>query len=318
MTADEYLAACKRHRMGIRTGYAVLGLLAIAIIGLMIHVNKSQYRLTFAAKALFVQSGILPVPRPEMVTIPVGSFEMGDLSGDGQPDERPIRTVLFAKAFEMGKYEVTFGEYDLFAAATGRNNPSDQTWGKADRPVINVSWGDAVAYARWLSARTGSKYRLPSEAEWEYAARATTRTVRFWTENSEESAGKACAYANVFDLKNVSQLKKIYGFDWISYDCVEGFAFTAPVGNFLANDWGLHDMLGNVWEWTQDCYTDSYRGAPMDGSSRETIEDGSCGLRVLRGGAWNSNPLAVRFGNRFKHPPDLRIFTVGFRLARTP
>ncbi|MCP4998185.1 MAG: formylglycine-generating enzyme family protein, partial [Hyphomicrobiales bacterium] len=171
--------------MRIRTGYAVLGLLAMATLGILFHVNDNpDYSPTFAAKALFVQLGIWPVPQPLMVTIPAGEFEMGDLSGGGQSDERPVHTVQFAKAFEMGKYEVTFDEYDLFAAATGRDKPADQGWGRGDRPVINVSWNDAVAYAQWLSARTGLAYRLPSEAEWEYAARATTTTVRYWSKNS--------------------------------------------------------------------------------------------------------------------------------------
>ncbi len=194
---------------------------------------------------------------------------MGDLSGGGQPDERPVHTVRFAQAFEMGKYEVTFEEYDLFAAATGRDKPSDQGWGRGDRPVIYVSWEDATAYAQWLSKRTGFNYRLPSEAEWEYAARATTKTVRYWPENGEGEKDAACTYANVFDAKNESRLKSIFTISWGSFNCEDEFAFTAPVGKFTANAWGLHDMLGNVWEWNQDCYTDSYKGAPVDGTPME-------------------------------------------------
>jgi hypothetical protein len=144
-TADDYLAACKRHRMGIRTGFTLLGVLAIATLGILFHVNKSQYPPTFAAKALFMQWGLWSVPRPVMVTIPAGEFEMGDLSGDGQSDERPVHTVRFARAFELGKYEVKFDEYDLFAAATGRNKPADQGWGRAP---IEIFLGAALLERR--------------------------------------------------------------------------------------------------------------------------------------------------------------------------
>jgi formylglycine-generating enzyme required for sulfatase activity len=316
-TADDYLAACKRHQMGIRTGYTVLGLLAIATLGILFHVNKSQYPPTFAAKALFVQLNIWPAPRPAMVTIPAGEFEMGDASGVGESEELPVHTVRFANAFEMGKYEVTFDEYDLFAAATGRVKPADQGWGRGDRPVMSVSWDDAVAYAQWLSQRTGLNYRLPSEAEWEYAARATTTTIRYWTENTEGEEDAACTYANVFDKKNESRLKNTYPISWEPFNCPDEFPFTAPVGNFSANDWDLHDMLGNVWEWNQDCYTDSYEGAPLDGSPRETTEGSDCSLRVLRGGSWGDVPQFVRSGNRFRSSPDSRVDITGFRLART-
>ncbi|MCP4984372.1 MAG: SUMF1/EgtB/PvdO family nonheme iron enzyme, partial [Gammaproteobacteria bacterium] len=316
-TADDYLAACKRHRMRIRTGLAVLGLLAMATLGILFHVNNSDYPPTLAAKALFVQLGIWPVPRPLMVTIPAGEFEMGDLSGGGQPNEQPVHTVRFAKAFEMGKYEVTFDEYDLFAAATGHDKPADQGWGRGDRPVIYVSWDDAVAYAQWLSARTGLAYRLPSEAEWEYAARATTTTVRYWSKNSAGAKDTACTYANVFDAKNASRLKRTYTITWEPFNCADEFPFTAPVGKFTANDWALHDMLGNVWEWNQDCYTDSYEGAPLDGSPWKTDEESECSLRVLRGGSWGVGPRDVRSAGRNWYTPGSRNYDVGFRLART-
>jgi formylglycine-generating enzyme required for sulfatase activity len=317
LTANDYLAACKRHRWGIRTGFTVLVLLAIATLNILFHVNKPQYPLTFAAKPLFVQWGLWPAPRPEMVTIPAGEFEMGDFSGAGQIDERPVHTVRFVKAFEMGKYEVTFNEYDLFAAATGRDKPADQGWGRGERPVINVSWKEANAYAQWISKRTGLNYRLPSEAEWEYAARATTKTPRYWTKKSEGKKDVACTYANVFDAKNESRLKLIYTISWEPFNCTDEFPFTAPVGQFVANDWGLHDMLGNVWEWNQDCYTDTYEGAPADGSPWETAEDTDCSVGVLRGGSWINDPRGVRSANRYWVAPDSRGSDIGFRLART-
>ncbi len=316
-TADDYLAACKRHRIGIRSGFTVLGVLAIVTLGILFHVNKSQYPPTFAAKALFVQLGIWPVPRPQMVTIPAGKFKMGDLSGDGQSDERPVHTVRFAKAFEMSKYEVTFDQYDLFAAAAGHDKPGDQGWGRSDRPVINVSWEDAVAYAQWLSERSGLNYRLPSEAEWEYAARATTKTSRYWSENAEGEKDAACTYANVFDAKNESQLKQLYTITWESFNCADEFPVTAPRGKFVANKWQLHDMLGNVWEWNQDCYTDNYEDVPRDGSPWEHADDSECSRRVLRGGSWDYEPQNVRSAYRFRLTPDFRSIHVGFRLART-
>ena len=316
-TADDYLAACKRHQTGVRIGYTALGLLAIVTLGVLFHVNKSQYPPTFAARALIVQLGIWPVSRPVMLTIPAGEFERGDLSGDGQPDEHPVRTVRFANAFEMGKYEVTFDEYDLFAAATNRDKPNHQGWGRGARPVINVSWDDAVAYTQWLSERTRLNYRLPSEAEWEYAARADTRTLRFWPENAEGEPDAACAYANVFDAKNESKIKARYNISWDEFNCEDDFVFTAPVGSFRANDWELHDMLGNVWEWTQDCYINSYEGAPTDGAPRETTDNGDCTLRVLRGGAWLNDPRDVRSADRDRTAPGDRYNSVGFRLART-
>jgi formylglycine-generating enzyme required for sulfatase activity len=255
-----------------------------------------------------------------MVQIPAGGYERGDLHGTGQPDERPVRTVSFTKAFEIGKYEVTFDEYDLFAAATGRQKPNEQ-WGegyRGDHPVINVSWDDAVAYADWLSEKTGSRYRLPSEAEWEYAARAETRTVRYWPESADGEADAACAYANVFDKKNEARIRNSYNTSWGVFECEDDYPFSAPVGQFLPNGWQLHDMLGNVWEWVEDCYHDSYDGAPTDGSSRETADGGKCDRRVLRGGSWNNKPKRVRSGNRNNNRPDNRNNNVGFRLASPP
>ena len=221
------------------------------------------------------------------------------LSGDdaGSDDERPVHTVRFATPFEMGQYEVTFDEYDLFAAATGRDKPADQGWGRGKRPVINVSWDDAVAYTQWLSEHTGLNYRLPLEAEWEYAARATTTTVRYWPEKTEGEQDAACAYANVFDAKNASVIKNTYGgISWEPFNCPDEFPFTAPVGKFLANDWGLHDMLGNVWEWNQDCYLESYADFPKDGPARESHNHGialSVCCAAARGAMYRGRALGL-------------------------
>jgi len=316
-TATDYLISCKKRRTLARIGYTVLGLLFITTLGILFHVNKSDYPPALATKALFVQLGIWPIAEPKMVTVPDGQFKMGDLSGYGQRDERLVHEVQFAKAFELGQYEVTFDEYDLFAAATGHDKPSDQGWGRGHRPVINVSWKDAVAYTQWLAQRTGLRYRLPSEAEWEYAARAKTSTVRYWPEKSAGEQDAACTYANVFDAKNASRLKMLYPISWKAFKCPDAFAYTAPVGKFTANPWELHDMLGNVWEWVQDCYMDSYKDATEDGTPRETPDKSDCSLRVLRGGSWDDGPRIVRSAYRYGNSPDNRNLIIGFRLART-
>ena len=317
VTAIAFLKACERHRNMLRLGYGALGLLAVAVLGILYHVNDSDYPPALAAKAMFVQLNVWPVDTPEMVKISAGEFEMGDLSGEGQTNEQPVRTVRFANPFEIGKYEVTFDEYDLFAAATGRDKPNDEGWGRNRRPVINVSWEDALAYAQWLSERTGENYRLPSEAEWEYAARAGTGTARYWPDRNDAETDPACAYANVFDTKNRSRLESTYNITWESFDCSDEFPFTAPVGQFAPNDWQLHDMLGNVWEWNRDCYIDSYEGAPTDGSPREANDGSECSRRVLRGGSWLDVPLGVRSAARFWGTPVVRNNDIGFRLART-
>jgi formylglycine-generating enzyme required for sulfatase activity len=311
-TADDYLTACKRRQKNFCIAYSLLGLFVITLLGIFFHINKSDYPPSLATKAMFVQLGIWPVTKPAMKPIPAGEFQMGDLSGKDNPEH----TVRFATPFEMGQYEVTFDEYDLFAAATGREKPSDQGWGRGNRPVINVSWLDAVAYTQWLSARTGLAYRLPSEAQWEYAARATTKTERYWPEKAEaEKDDPACTYANVFDAKNESFLKNSYDFAWEAFKCEDEFPFTAPVGKFKANLWELYDMLGNVAEWVQDCYVGSYKGTPTDGSAQESPDNNACPLRVLRGGSWYTNPQYARSAYRFGTAPDLRVSNIGFRLA---
>jgi formylglycine-generating enzyme required for sulfatase activity len=318
--AEAYLRACRRRRDFRWAGLAVLAVLLVGALGLVVHVNGSAYPPALASKALFVELGVLQVPQPKMTRIPAGEFEMGDLDGSGFARERPVRPIRFANDFEIGTYAVTFDEYDLFAAATGRDKPGaqqqrDEFRGK--HPVINVSWDDARAYASWLSKRTGLHYRLPSEAEWEYVARAGTRTPRHWEESAEGQKDAACQYANVFDTKNEADLKRLYNITWEAFHCKDDFPYTAPVGSFLPNDWGLYDMLGNVWEWVEDCYFDSYDGAPRDGLAREPDDGSECSLRVLRGGSWGGGPRFVRSAYRYGNAPDDRYDNFGFRLART-
>ncbi|HBH35284.1 MAG TPA: hypothetical protein DDW45_02435 [Gammaproteobacteria bacterium] len=240
---------------------------------------------------------------PEMVLIPPGSFTMGCVSGiNCNEDELPTRRVT-VPAFKMSKFEVTFRQWDACHADGGcTQNPDDQGWGRDDRPVINVSWNDAVAYAEWLSDRTGLKkphrYRLPSEAEWEYAARAGTTTNYWWGDEFDQN-GKV--WANCAGCAS----------KWDS-------SRTAPAGSFKRNPFDLYDTSGNVSEWGRDCFIDSYEGAPEDATPLETAEDGVCSGRVLRGGSWDHDPQYLRSASRFGDRPDSRNNDIGFRLARTP
>ena len=213
--------------------------------------------------------------------------------------------LKIAKPFAIGEYEITFDEYDQFAHATGRPLPSDQAWGRGRRPVINVSWEDAVAYGDWLSRMTGKPYRLPSEAEWDYAARARSETWRFWGDDPNQ----ACRYANVAD-----QSFRQAGYVGDIHDCDDGQPVTVEAGFFEANGFGLYDMLGNVWEWVRDCPA-SDENTPVDGSAW-TEEPGAA--RVVRGGSWNNEPRRVRAAVRNRNAPHNRNNNLGFRLAIPP
>ena len=234
-------------------------------------------------------------PGPQMVVLPTGSFSMGSPTGEagGSANERPQHTVTISKRIAMGRYEVTFADYDRFVAATSGRLPNDSGWGRGSRPVINVSQEDAKAYATWLSAQTGKTYRLPSEAEWEYAARAGTRTRYSWG----DEIGVNRANCNGCDSK--------WNFQ------------TAPVGSFAANGFGLFDMHGNVYEWVEDCYVDTYTGAPSDGSARITGCGGATVRVVVRGGSWFLAPRFLRSANRIiRLTPSSSFVDVGFRLVR--
>ncbi len=247
---------------------------------------------------------------PEMVEIPGGRFQMGCVSGSQEcaSDELPVHEVRI-QPFLIGRHEVTFDEYDRFTEATDREKPDDEGWGREKRPVINVSWEDAMAYAEWLSQQSGVTYRLPTEAEWEYAVRAGTQTSHFWGENPDQ----ACQYANVYDLT----AEKILKYGYTRHDCDDGEAYnTAPVGRYGANPFGLNDMLGNVWEWTADCWHKNYDRAPTDGSAWEQADDGDCVGRVVRGGGWDYLPGSVRSADRFRGYRDVASYMLGFRLAR--
>ena len=234
---------------------------------------------------------------PEMVVVPSGRFQMGSPeSEEGRlDDEGPVRQVTIARPFAVGVYEVTFMQWDACVSGGGCAesfsvfdlgfNPRDLDEVRT-RPIVNVSWSDAQAYVRWLSEKTGEAYRLLSEAEWEYVARAgTTGPYHFGSSLSPSQAN--------------------YG---------ESRGGTAPVGSYPANAFRLHDVHGNVSEWVEDCWNGGYRGAPADGSAWES---GDCSRRVLRGGSWDDSPGALRSALRFGSPTGLRYNGVGFRVART-
>ena len=240
---------------------------------------------------------------PEMVRIKEGCFRMGSPRSETGRFAGEDRHQECVEAFSMGKHEVTFAEYDRFAKATGRARPYDKGWGRGRRPIISVSWHDATAYARWLSGETGRRYRLPTEAEWEYAARGGRETSRYWGDDPSQ----ACDYANVADR---TLREEFSDSKWTMHACRDGHVHTAPVGEYRANGYGLHDILGNVSEWTCSEYDEGYGGA------EQRCASGSDGLRVLRGGSWNFLPRWVRSAYRATLTPNSRNYSLGFRLAQ--
>jgi formylglycine-generating enzyme required for sulfatase activity len=270
---------------------------------------------------------------PEMVVLPAGEFVMGASAGEEDreflsPEFRnrstPQRRVNI-RSFSAGRYEVTRQQFQVFAEATGHRGEGCFAWvggeyrmdpGKSWRnpgypqndrhPVSCVSWEDAAAYVRWLSARTGKPYRLLSEAEWEYAARSGNAASRFWGEDARQS----CVFGNGADLRTLS-ISADAG-SWPTIQCDDGYAHTAPAGSFRANPYGLHDMLGNVAEWTADCWNSGFNDAPSDGRAWMT---GDCFLRAVRGGGWDEGTASLRSAYRVGSPVVVRVYSRGFRVA---
>lgn len=276
---------------------------------------------------------------PEMVVVPAGVFTLGTSASAGEVDldrgEAPSQPVTIARAFALARTEVTVAEFREFVSAA-QYTPNgdcrvvsggswirlpDRTWqdpGFAgapadDEPVVCVSWDDAKAYADWLAHTTGQKYRLPSETEWEYAARGGTTTARYFGDHdSDEDSllSAACEYANVYDSSAVLEL----GFAEPNARCSDGHTFIAPVGAYKPNAFDLYDMIGNVREWVQDCYTASYTGRPLDGRAWEWA--GGCEQRGVRGGSWASRPANARAAARGAEVQTQRQADLGFRVAR--
>jgi formylglycine-generating enzyme required for sulfatase activity len=224
---------------------------------------------------------------PKMVELKRGLFSMGSTKYEV---ERPPHSVV-VPAFAISKYEVTFDEYDAFVLATGARRPDDLRQGRGQRPVVDVSWDDAKAYVEWLSKVTGAPYRLPSEAEWEFAARAGTTTSYWWGDEVRHTPPRPANFGG----------ERVGG---------------TRVGSYPANPWGLHDLNGNVWEWVEDCWHNSYEAPdrPDDGGAWTS---GDCSRRVLRGGSWSSGPEKLRSASRNSGSTSYRDYLIGFRVART-
>ncbi|WP_439134153.1 bifunctional serine/threonine-protein kinase/formylglycine-generating enzyme family protein [Pseudomaricurvus sp.] len=226
---------------------------------------------------------------PSMVIVPSGSFMMGNA---GDSTTSPTHRVRFQNPFAVSQYEITFADYEHFANATDRAVPSDNRWGKGSRPVINITWQDAKDYVTWLRDATGRKYRLPTEAEWEYIARANTSEDYWWTGSSEKMAN--CRRGCDSDFNNFFRAK------------------TAPIGSYPSNPFSVFDTSGNVAEWTEDCYQDHYLGAPQDGSA---IQLDSCPLKSVRGGSKDSPAAEIKNYSRDKRDPSKGYDDVGFRVV---
>jgi sulfatase modifying factor 1 len=278
---------------------------------------------------------------PEMVVVPAGTYLMGSPAADLRQAlngiEQPRHRVTIRHAFAVGRFEVTREEYAQFAQETRLHDPDGcnvhepPNWPKkaglswhttpypqtGRDPVVCVSWDEAKAYTQWLSRKTGHSYRLLSEAEWEYVARAGTTTQAFWGDDEK----RACEHGNGVDLTLVGKFPET---NWEVpaprnpnpgrvLPCHDNHVFTAPVGSYKPNAFGLYDTAGNVFEWVADCWSANYDGAPIHGSPRT---DGDCTERVNRGGGWDSNPTGLRSAYRWNDPTWLHVADLGFRIAR--
>jgi formylglycine-generating enzyme required for sulfatase activity len=249
---------------------------------------------------------------PTLIVVPAGEFTMGsNIKESGHPDEKPEHTVKIAKPFAVGKFEVTFDQWDACTADGGCKQVSDDAPGRADRPIINVDWAAAKTYVAWLAKKTGKPYRLLSESEWEYAARGGTTKAWYWgsADNGYGGMRDACLFSNTHDQSSKQENR---GFNWLEHPCDDGFVKTAPVGKFKPNPFGLYDMLGNVREWVEDCHG-PYKDAPKDGSPAQSSD---CELRVARGGAWMDGPSWTRSAYRIPASAKFANYAVGFRVAR--
>ena len=328
-TDREYLAACQKAELAAkvrtrRLQASIYILLVGVIAGLVGWINQTniaeQWR-WWRTERPFVAANIWPYvlergveqalkPKdtfrecsaehgndycPRMVVLPAGSFVMGSPASERghQPSEEPRHQVTIAKSFAVSEFELTFDEWDTCVNyGDCPRGVADSGWGHGQQPVVNVTWDDAQHYVVWLSKMTGKPYRLLTEAEYEYAARATAPTMYSWGDDIGDNKAncKGC------------------GSQWDNTQ-------TAPVGSFAANEFGLFDMVGNVWEWVEDCVNNNYDGAPTDGSA--WIKGGDCKNRIVRGGSWNNTPVNLRAANRIGTSAGFRDNLLGFRVART-
>jgi formylglycine-generating enzyme required for sulfatase activity len=297
----DFTAAHQAIERWIRTRRAqvLLGALAFFAVGLLIWfiaTRERAYALTAEAEqALKPLASFRECAKdcPEMVVIPAGEFTMGTSPTEsGRNDaEGPQRKVTFAARFAVSKFDVTFADWEACVTAGACPHVGDGDFGAGTRPVINVNWGEAQQYVAWFSKVTGRPYRLLTEAEWEYAARAGTATAYYW--GDEIGTGNANCNG--------------CGSEWDNEE-------TSPAGSFKPNAFGLYDMAGNVFQWVQDCYHDNYNGAPTDGSA---WTGGDCGRHVVRGGSWVDRPPFLRAAHRLRFSAAFRLSNLGFRIGRT-
>jgi formylglycine-generating enzyme required for sulfatase activity len=261
-----------------------------------------------------------------MIVGPGGEFTMGSPASEAKPEdgESPQHPVRIAQSFAIGKFEVTISQFETFVKTSGYQvNERCSLWtGKewkelpgsfrevgfpqtGRHPVACVNWNDARSYALWLARQTRRPYRLLTEAEWEYAARARTTTQYSFGNNTET----LCEFANVADRTAKGKYSQ-----WTVANCADGFINSAPVGSLKPNGFGLNDMHGNVSEWVEDCFQPDYRTSPSDGSAAPSA---NCPLRVLRGGSWIGHPKALRSASRLRRSPEDRYSNIGFRVARS-
>jgi len=239
---------------------------------------------------------------PELVVVPAGTNTLGDITGAGIEIERPTYKVTIDKPFAIGKYEVTFSEYEYFCEQTGCKKPDDEGWGRGRRPVIDINWYDAIAYVKWLSKKTGESYFLPSEAQWEYAARAGTQTNYWW---GNEPGDKLAQCGGCAEVHRCATCKDVPLLD-------DG---TVTVGSFNANPFGLYDVHGNVMEWTTDCDSKRNSNQPSDGSTRL---NGDCTKHIIKDGSWWNNSRFIRSSVRGSavEGSSYKSKHLGFRVAR--
>ena len=293
-------APCSIEQRYLRWSAAITGAGALVLLSIIGLIGESVYWASThglpidALKTRWSYKLGAALPLPKLVEIPAGKFTMGS---ETNKDEKPVDSVVISQPFYLAQTETTFEQYDAFAKATARSLPGESGWGRGMQPVINVDWNDAHAYANWLGAMTGKSCRLPSEAEWEYAARAGTMTEYALPADAKGSDDiKDKALANCADC----------GSKWSGKQ-------TAPVGQIPANSWKLRDMHGNVWEWVEDCHHENYEGAPENGAARQG-GTGACQFRVLRGGSWSDDAANARSAARGDVNPGNRYDGIGFRV----
>ena len=312
---------------------------ALALVAVLATVSNealSTQSLSLAPGAIFQDCADCP----EMVVIPSGTFRMGsdrrEQMREGLRPEGPIRTVTIARPFAAGRFEVTNAAYAAFIEATGYSptngcvpsggrdpvdgitwrNPGIGTEVADDEPVVCVDWHDAKAYTLWLAGRTGFRYRLLTEAEWEYATKAGSTAVWPWGDKEGDDETHICRYGNVFDESGLTDPRSNIGENAAAtaVACDDGYPSLAPVGQFTPNAFGLYDTIGNVWEWVEDCSVTLYSDTPVDGTAWQA--PGVCEKRAVRSGSWRTRISRHRPTFRGRDPADLAYFMFGFRVAR--